>query len=153
MLKSGLIPKLVALLKTPAYRGRTLKVLYHLSVDDRCKSMITYTDAIPMLMGMVVNFPQPALAKELAAVVVNLSHNSRNVEQMISNRGLNYLMDRLENTKDPLLLKIIRNVSLWTYNQQKVSIDPGVAERSRIWKAPRCSTDSAGCGRLISKYC
>ena len=72
-------------------------------------------------MGMVVNFPQPILAKELAAVMINLSHNAKNVEQMISNRGLNYLMDRLENNKDSLLLKIIQNISVWTYNQQKVS--------------------------------
>ena len=119
-MKAGYIPKLVTLLKTPAYRGRTLKLLYHLSVDDRCKSMITYTEAIPMLMGMIVNFPQPILAKELAAVAINLSHNSRNVEQMIAKSGLNYLMDRLENTKDPLLLKIIRNISFWTFSQQKV---------------------------------
>lgn len=25
-------------------RAKTLKLLYHLSVDDRCKSMITYTE-------------------------------------------------------------------------------------------------------------
>lgn len=75
-----------------------------------------------MLMGMIVNFPQPMLTKELAAVMINLSHNAKNVEQMITNRGLNYLMDRLDNTKDPLLLKIIRNISAWTYNQQKVNI-------------------------------
>ena len=48
------------MLKTPALRARTLKLLYHLSVDDRCKSMITYTDAVPLLIGMVVNFPQVA---------------------------------------------------------------------------------------------
>ena len=53
MVKSGLVPKLVQLLKTPAFRARTLKLLYHLSVDDRCKSMFTYTEGIPLLMGMI----------------------------------------------------------------------------------------------------
>lgn len=83
--------------------------------------MVSYTDGISVLMGLIINFPQPSLAKELAAVMINFSLNSRNVEQMILNHGLNYLMDRLENTKDILLLKIIRNISLWTYNQQKVT--------------------------------
>jgi hypothetical protein len=134
LLKTGIIPKLVVLLKTPAYRGRTLKLLYHLTIDDRCKSMITYTEAIQLLMGMIVNFPQPQLPKELAAVMVNLSHNPKNVEQMIANRGVNYLMDRLDNTKDPLLLKIIRNISTWTYNQQKELENPEVQYRLRgLW--------------------
>ena len=74
MITTGMIPKLVTLLRTPAYRARTLRLLYHLSVDDRCKSMINYTEGIPLLMGMVINFPQPMLAKELAALVVNLRY-------------------------------------------------------------------------------
>ena len=46
MLKSGFVPKLINLLKTPTFRAKTLKLLYHLSVDDRCKSMFTYTDGV-----------------------------------------------------------------------------------------------------------
>ena len=48
MLQMGLVPKLIQLLKTPALRGRTLKLLYHLSVDDRCKSMFAYTEGTSM---------------------------------------------------------------------------------------------------------
>ena len=120
MLKSGMVPKLVNLLKTPSYRAKTLKLLYHLSADDRCKSMITYTDGIPILMGLVINFPQDFLAKELAALMVNLSYNARNAEMMVGNKGLNLLMDRFADKRDPLLLKIIRNLTLWTFNQQQV---------------------------------
>lgn len=122
MLKVGLVPKLVNLLKTPAFRAKTLKLLYHLSVDDRCKSMVTYTEGIHILMGLVINFPQDFLAKELAALMVNLSYNPRNAEQMIANKGLNLLMDRLADKRDPLLLKIIRNISQWTFNQQQVRV-------------------------------
>jgi len=46
-------------------------------------------------MGLVINFPQDYLASELAALMINLSYNARNVEQMIANKGLNLLMDRL----------------------------------------------------------
>ena len=85
-----------------------------------------------MIMGMIVNFPQPLLTKELAAVAVNLSHHPKNIEQILMNRGLNYLIDRLDNNKDPLLLKVIRNISAWTYNQQKVIRD------SRSLPATQC---------------
>lgn len=30
------------------------------------------------------------------------------------------LMDRLADKRDPLLLKIVRNISQWTFNQQEV---------------------------------
>jgi hypothetical protein len=121
MLKSGYIPKLVTLLKTPKYRARTLKLLYHLSVDDRCKSMVTYTDGMPLLMGLVLNMPEDRLPAELAALMINLSYHPKNCELMINNRGLNALVDRFNDKRDPLLMKIIRNISLWTFNQQQVS--------------------------------
>lgn len=38
-------------------------------------------------MGMVINFPQDYLARELAALVVNISYNPRNCELMIQNKG------------------------------------------------------------------
>lgn len=118
MLKAGYIPKLIQLLKTSQYRAKTLRLLYHLSVDDRCKSMISSTDGITTLMGMIINFPQDMLPKELAALMINLSYFGRNVEIMISNKGLNLLMDRFQDKRDPLLMKIIRNISLWSFNHQ-----------------------------------
>jgi len=134
MMRKGLVPKLISLLKTPNFRARVLKLLYHLSSDDRCKSMVTYTDGMSILMGMVINFPQNNLPRELAALVVNLSYNPRNAELMIANRGLNHLMDRLENTSDPMLLKIIRNLTLWTFNQQQELEQPELQYKWRgLW--------------------
>lgn len=42
---------------------------------------------VPILMGLVINFPQDYLARELAALMVNISYNPRNCEQMIQNKG------------------------------------------------------------------
>lgn len=42
---------------------------------------------VPILMGLVINFPQDFLARELAALMVNISYNPRNCEQMIQNKG------------------------------------------------------------------
>jgi len=134
MLKAGYVPRLISLLKTPAFRGKTLKLLYHLSYDDRCKGMFTYTDGIPNLMGMVINFPQDMLAKELAALMINLGLHPRNNEFFIANKGLNFLMDRAADKRDPLLMKIIRNISKWTFNEQQQLETPELQYKYRgLW--------------------
>eukprot|EP01036_Dinobryon_divergens_P024940 gene24940-33435_t len=140
MLKCGFVPKLINLLKTPTFRAKTLKLLYHLSVDDRCKSMFTYTDGVPMLVGMALNFPKDLLAKELGALLVNLSHNGRNVELMIANKGLNLLMDRFSDKRDPILLKVIRNISLWTFNQLQELESPELNYKFRGLWSPHVKT-------------
>lgn len=55
---------------------------YHLSLDDRCKSMFTYTEAIPLVKELVINFPRNMLTMELAALAINLTWNGRNAELM-----------------------------------------------------------------------
>lgn len=36
MVTLGLLPRLTQLLREPAFRAVTLKILYHLSIDDAC---------------------------------------------------------------------------------------------------------------------
>ncbi|CCI45460.1 unnamed protein product [Albugo candida] len=118
LVKNSIIPRLVILLKKPPFRASTLRILYHLSMDDRCKSMFTYTDAIPIVMQLI-NFPQNIIAKELAALTVNLSLNARNAEWMCQRGGLEALVKRVIRTSDPLLVKVVRNISQWTYRSQE----------------------------------
>ena len=61
--------------------------------------------AIPIVMQLMLNFPQRILAKELAALAVNLSLNARNAQMMASQKGLHHLMERVVETKDALLMK------------------------------------------------
>ena len=49
IVKSGLLPKLVPLIDDEQQRTVVLCLLYHLSMDDRCKSMFTYTDCVPLV--------------------------------------------------------------------------------------------------------
>ena len=134
MLNAGMCTKLVSLLKSPPLRARTLKLLYQLSVEDRCKAMFAFTDGIPLLVGMIINFPQNSLAAELAALAVNMTLTDRNCEAMVANRGLNHMIDRLATTRDPLLFKIIRNISLWTHNIQQEMDDQDMGYRYRgLW--------------------
>jgi hypothetical protein len=133
--QNGYLPKLINLLKVPMFRGVTIRLLYHLSVEDRCKSMFTYAgDGIPLFMGMIINFPQNLLTKELAGLAINVSLNPRNAEIMASNRGLNHLIDRVLTTKDPLLMKIIRNLSHWSFSNQQSLENPEVQYKYRgLW--------------------
>ncbi|XP_062308257.1 kinesin-associated protein 3a [Osmerus eperlanus] len=49
MVEAGLIPKLSALLADEDQRSLSMGILYHISVDDRFKSMFAYTDCIPQV--------------------------------------------------------------------------------------------------------
>ena len=131
MVKAGAIPKFVEMLKHPRFRGVTLRLLYHMSIDDRCKSLFTYTEAIPITMQLVIKFPQDRIARELGALAVNLSLNARNAELMCGNKGLYHLVARVERTKDPLLMKVIRNIAQWTHASQAALHDPETEYRQR----------------------
>eukprot|EP00743_Colponemidia_sp_Colp-15_P004208 GILK01004540.1.p1 GENE.GILK01004540.1~~GILK01004540.1.p1 ORF type:complete len:755 (+),score=181.94 GILK01004540.1:116-2380(+) len=111
IMKASLIPKLVELLKAPQYRGTVLRLLYHLSMDDRCKSMFSYTDAIPLVVQLVIHFPEQYVGKELIALAVNLSTFPRNAEMICEGDGFTLFVKRLVKTRDPLLCKVLRNIS------------------------------------------
>ena len=51
MAQCGIVHRLVELLKVSAYRGKTIKLLYHLSTDDRTKLLIAECNGIPMIVG------------------------------------------------------------------------------------------------------
>ena len=50
MAQCGIVHRLVELLKVSAYQGKTIKLLYHLSTDDRTKLLIAECNGIPMIV-------------------------------------------------------------------------------------------------------
>lgn len=60
---------------------------------------------MPIVLQLILNFPQRMLPKELAALAVNLTLNPRNAQLLASQRGLQHLVDRVRETKDSLLMK------------------------------------------------
>ncbi|XP_047491203.1 kinesin-associated protein 3-like isoform X2 [Penaeus chinensis] len=111
MIKVGLLPKLVSLIGEERHQQAVLAVLYHLSVDDKCKSMFTYTDCIPTVMKLVLSSPGPQVPLELMALAVNLAANKRNAQLICEGAGLKLLMKRALKYRDPLLTKMIRNIA------------------------------------------
>uniref|UniRef100_A0A2K5YH27 Kinesin associated protein 3 n=1 Tax=Mandrillus leucophaeus TaxID=9568 RepID=A0A2K5YH27_MANLE len=111
MVQVGLLPKLTALLGNDNYKQIAMCVLYHISMDDRFKSMFAYTDCIPQLMKMLFECSDERIDLELISFCINLAANKRNVQLICEGNGLKMLMKRALKFKDPLLMKMIRNIS------------------------------------------
>ncbi|XP_052220256.1 kinesin-associated protein 3-like [Dreissena polymorpha] len=110
MIKFGLLPKLVSLLNNENHKLIVLCILYHISMDDKSKSMFTYTDCIPMVMRMMLESPEnPDI--ELLSLCINLAANKRTAQIICEGQGLKMLMKRSFKFRDSLLMKMIRNIS------------------------------------------
>ncbi len=139
MVAVGMLPKLVALLNSgddggdkECSQNPVYCVLYHLSMDDKVKSMFTYTDAIPIVMRRILETTedqvfavfaifQPAFSHasffsiqvdlEVMSLAINLAVNKRNAQLICEGHGLRVLMQRAFHYQDTLIMKMIRNIS------------------------------------------
>ena len=66
-----MIPKLVDTLKAPGFRAQIIKLLYHLSLEDKAKATFTYTDCIPLVYQLIIHCPEPIVGKELIACQID----------------------------------------------------------------------------------
>ncbi|XP_063245126.1 kinesin-associated protein 3 isoform X2 [Bacillus rossius redtenbacheri] len=111
MVRVGLLNKLVGFLGDEKHETIVLKILYHMSMDDRCKSMFSYTDCVPVAMRMLLKCPEDEVNLELLALCINLAVNKRNAQMMMENSQLRGLMERAFRNQDSLIMKMIRNVA------------------------------------------
>lgn len=111
MIRMGLLSKLVTFLSDDKHHGIVIRILYHMSLDDKVKSMFTYTECIPLTIDMLIlNLNQKADI-DLIALCINLALNKRNAQLMTENNRLHTLMSRAFKYQDNLLMKMIRNIS------------------------------------------
>lgn len=111
MVQVGLLPKLTALLGSEGYKQIVMCILYHISMDDHSKAMFAYTDCIPQLMKMLFEHGEETVDSELISFCINLAANKRNAHIICEGNGLKMLMKRALKFRDPLLMKMIRNIS------------------------------------------
>ena len=112
----GMIPKLVDTLKAPGFRAQIIKLLYHLSLEDKAKATFTYTDCIPLTYQLIIHCPEPIVGKELIALAVNLTTNQRNADMLAQDGQLDELIERASKYGDTLLFKCIRNIAQFNPN-------------------------------------
>jgi Kinesin-associated protein (KAP) len=92
-------------------KGVVLGIIYHLSMDDRVKSMFTYTDCITSIVTMILENTDDKVPLELVAVAINLALNKRNSQLMCEGGRLKLLVQRAFQKQDALLMKCLRNIS------------------------------------------
>ena len=86
-------------------------VLYHVSMDDKQKSLFTYTAAIPLMYEMLMRAEDLRREPELIALTVNLTQNVRCAVALCEGQRFDRLMKRCISTGDDLLFKVMRNCS------------------------------------------
>uniref|UniRef100_A0A3B4VKD2 Kinesin-associated protein 3a n=1 Tax=Seriola dumerili TaxID=41447 RepID=A0A3B4VKD2_SERDU len=110
MAQAGLIAKLSSLLGNQSPQ-LSMCILYHISMDDRFKSMFADTDCIPQLMKMVFECGEERMDVELISLCINLAANKNNAQVVCEGNGLKMLLKRAVKLKDVLVMKMIRNLS------------------------------------------
>lgn len=111
MISAGLLTKLVTFLSDDKHHEVVTRILYHMSLDDKVKSMFTYTECVPLATDMLVLNLNPKVDLDLIGLCVNLALNKRNAQLMIENNRLHTLMSRAFKYQDSLLMKMLRNIS------------------------------------------
>ncbi|XP_032235565.2 kinesin-associated protein 3 [Nematostella vectensis] len=121
--KCGLVPKLVQLISNEIHSVVVLCILYHISMDDKFKSIFTYTDCVPTVMKLMLESPGEQIELELIALCINLAANKRTAQLICEGPGLRLLLRRAFKFQDALLLKMIRNISQHDGPTKKQFID------------------------------
>ncbi|RKO93016.1 kinesin-associated protein-domain-containing protein, partial [Blyttiomyces helicus] len=111
LIRNGFLGKLVELTHNRNHLLVTLQLLYMLSIDDRNKGAFAFTDAIPLVMKMILEFKGERVSTELMALAINIAANQRNAEVICQDGGLKFLVKRAIKTRDSLLLKMVRNLA------------------------------------------
>ena len=111
MIQAGALPKLVSLLHDERHQNPVCCVLYHLSMDDKVKSMFTYTDCIPIVMRLILETTEEQVDLEIMSLAINLAANKRNAQLICEGHGLRVLMQRAFHYQDALIMKMVRNIS------------------------------------------
>ncbi|KAF0041626.1 hypothetical protein F2P81_005158 [Scophthalmus maximus] len=92
-------------------RRLSVRILYHISMDDAFKSRFADTDCIPQLMELVFDCGEEKMDVELISLCINLAANQSNAQVICEGNCLEILLKRALKLKDVLLMKMIRNLS------------------------------------------
>ncbi|XP_063683184.1 kinesin-associated protein 3-like [Bolinopsis microptera] len=118
IIKCGMLPKLVNFVKEETHRVFALCILYHVSVDDKCKGLFSYTDIVPIIIHILQENEEGQLDMELMALCVNITQNPKIAAHFAQNLRL-LLRQSLKN-RDSLMLKMVRNILSHEVQEKKV---------------------------------
>ncbi|XP_053625561.1 kinesin-associated protein 3 [Plodia interpunctella] len=119
IIKLGLLPKFMQFTSDEKQINLAMKILYHLSMDDRVKIMFTQSDCVKLLTDMLLlnvsseSFASgsPSTTDVLLALCVNLAWSARAAQQMAGDGRLRELLARAFRHANTMLMKLVRNLS------------------------------------------
>ncbi|KAJ1339848.1 hypothetical protein BSLG_005509 [Batrachochytrium salamandrivorans] len=89
----------------------TLQLMYQLSIDDKSRASTVFTDCIPTIIQMILEYKGDRVNVEVMALAINISTILGNAQIICQDNGIKFLIKRAIKTKDPLLFKMLRNIS------------------------------------------
>lgn len=87
-----------------------MKLLYQLSYDEEAQPHFEYTDCVSLITDMLL-LSAGSVDTVMVALCINLATNKINAQQMADNSRLHSLMSKALSNQDPLVMKMIRNIS------------------------------------------
>ena len=114
--QAGLLPKLATLLRSTKGRNQqplVLRLLYNLSAEPYARKAIGETEAPKQIVKQVLACGEPQLPLELAALAINVAADEASAKAMAADgTPIQQLVDRLYQSRDPHLIKFLRNLVL-----------------------------------------
>lgn len=116
MVSGGMVTNIASLIEKDP---KALNLLYQLSINDDAKAMITYTDAIQLLMVDLLSGQASDVTK---ALLINAVVEKRNAQLVCGadGQGLDLLMEQALDNNDLLIAKIVRNIAAHTGPTQEL---------------------------------
>ncbi|XP_073941675.1 kinesin associated protein 3 [Choristoneura fumiferana] len=120
IIKIGLLQKFINFTSDDKHINLAMKILYHLSMDDRVKLMFTQSDCVKLLTDMLllnvsseseIGSGGAGTTDVLLALCVNLAWCERAAQQMAAEGRLRELLTRAFRHKNTMLMKLVRNLS------------------------------------------
>jgi Kinesin-associated protein (KAP) len=111
MVRVGLLPKLVQFMSDDKHHLIIIKILYHMSLDDKVKAIFNFTDCVHILTDMLLLNLNKKSDTDLVALGINLALDKKCAQKMCENKRLHDLIERTFKNCDSLMLKMIRNIS------------------------------------------
>uniref|UniRef100_A0A2A4K3Q0 Kinesin-associated protein 3 n=1 Tax=Heliothis virescens TaxID=7102 RepID=A0A2A4K3Q0_HELVI len=122
MIKLGLLPKFIQFTSDDKHINLAMKILYHLSMDDRVKLMFTQSDCVKLLTDMLLlnvgsEGAGAGTTDVLVALCINLAWCERAAQQMAGEGRLRDLLARAFRHRNAMLMKLVRNLSHHAINK------------------------------------
>ncbi|VDM26009.1 unnamed protein product [Hydatigera taeniaeformis] len=112
----------------PCQRDVTLRILYQLSTEEKYRGQIASSGCLPLLMRSILGSAEDAPNVECLGLLINLACDRRAAQSVGEPRGIRMLFRRAFATHDPLLMKLLRNLSHF----EELRVHFGVGRRSIV---------------------